>query len=104
MFTRKPGRLPGPSVIVMMPLMAIILCLICPGCPGGGSDGATNVPMGARAAFDGLSFEVPSAWTSEPPSSNMRVAQYRIAPAAGSSEPGECTLLHFPGQGGSVQT
>jgi hypothetical protein len=59
--------------------------------------------MGDRATFDGLSFEVPSGWTSEQPSSNMRVAQYRIAPASGSGEPGECTLFHFPGQGGSVQ-
>jgi hypothetical protein len=83
--------------------LVIVVGLLCPGCPGGGSDGAANVPMGARAAFDGLSFEVPAAWTSEQPSSNMRVAQYRIAPASGDPEPGECTLFHFPGQGGSVQ-
>src|SRR5262249_11774937 len=59
--------------------------------------------LGARASFNGLSFQPPASWTGEQPSSSMRVAQYRIAPASGDPEPGSCTLFHFPGQGGSVQ-
>ena len=53
--------------------------------------------MGAR----GLTWAVPSGWTSEPPSSAMRRAQYRITGAGG---PAECVVFYFgPGQGGDTR-
>ena len=43
-------------------------------------------------------WDVPSSWTTETPSSNMRVAQYRVPGTAGD---GECVVFYFgPGQGG----
>ncbi|HET9481033.1 MAG TPA: hypothetical protein VFP98_04685 [Candidatus Polarisedimenticolia bacterium] len=80
------------------------------GAPGGASTDSAPVPppstagvQGARASFAGFSFEVPQGWVSEQPSSGMRLAQYRIPPAAGDPQAGECALFHFPGQGGTVQ-
>jgi len=48
-----------------------------------------------------LKFQAPEGWVSEQPSSNMRVAQYRL-PGDG----GDASLIVFffgPGQGGSVE-
>jgi hypothetical protein len=73
----------------------------CSSGPAGGS--ASNVPLGERVSLDGLSYQPPTTWSSEKPSSGMRMAQYRIAPSSGDSDAGECALFHFPGQGGSVE-
>jgi hypothetical protein len=69
-------------------------------CSGGGA--AANVPLGEKVSFGGLSYQAPAAWVSEQPSSNMRLAQYKV-PGAGAAEAGECALFHFPGTGGPVQ-
>jgi len=85
-------------------LGAMILTVGCSGAGGGGATGAaSSVPLGPVTSHNGLSFQAPTSWASETPSSSMRVAQYRITPAPGDSEPGECALFHFPGQGGSVE-
>jgi hypothetical protein len=43
-------------------------------------------------------WEVPEGWIEDPPSSNVRRAQYRVPGAAGE---GECVVFYFgPGQGG----
>ena len=85
---------------LMPAVLAVAVALMAAGCPGGGA--AANVPLGERVSFGGLSYQPPSAWVSEQPTSNMRLAQYKIA-GVGGAEAGECALFHFPGTGGSVQ-
>jgi len=83
-------------------LVIVVLSAACAGSGSGSSGAASTVPIGPRTSFNGLSFQAPTAWAVDTPSSTMRVAQYRITPAPGDAEPGECALFHFPGQGGSV--
>lgn len=48
-----------------------------------------------------LSFKTPDGWTSEPPTSNMRVAQYRLPGEAGDAS---LVIYYFgQGQGGKVE-
>ncbi len=69
------------------------------GAPGGpGRVGETGPPAGD------LAWSVPDGWTEETPSSAMRRAQYRLPPAGGDTESGECVVYYFgPGQGGEVR-
>jgi hypothetical protein len=61
---------------------------------------ANHPPMdGVAGEAAGLRWMAPSDWVSEPPASEMRLAQWRITGSAG---PAECVLFHFPG-GGTVQ-
>jgi len=56
------------------------------------------VPEGAGSGETGLAWTPPPSWVSEPPSSPMRRAQYRVPGKAGD---GECAVFYFgPGQGG----
>jgi hypothetical protein len=79
---------------------------------------ATLAPaLGARAVADdekqakprtveveGISFDVPEAWTSSPPTSAMRKAQIRVKPVEGDSDPAELVLFVFPGGAGTVES
>ena len=58
-------------------------------------DGAEALPTQPAPAANGVNYVVPETWTSRPPSSSMRVAEWVL--------PGEatCALFTFPG-GGSV--
>jgi gluconolactonase len=47
-----------------------------------------------------ITLEIPKAWDSSPPSSNMRLAQFQIPPVEGDEEPAE--LVIFPPFGGGV--
>jgi hypothetical protein len=51
----------------------------------------------------GLTFQVPSSWKSIPPSSSMRRAELRVAPAEGDKEPAELVVFAFPGGAGTVE-
>jgi len=51
-----------------------------------------------------LTFQPPSGWTAETPTSRMRRAQYRLLRVAGDPEDAEMVVFYFPGQGGSVQS
>jgi len=82
-------------------LATIVLSIACS--KGEGTSGGASVPVGERVNLEGFSFQAPTSWKSEKPSSGMRLAQYRVDPAPGDTEPGECALFHFPGTGGSVQ-
>lgn len=54
----------------------------------------------APAAEGGIDFDLPAAWTSEPPSSSMRLAQATIPGPGG---PGQIAVFFFgPGGGGGV--
>ena len=58
-------------------------------------------PPGSGTGETGLSWTVPPDWISEPPSSAMRRAQYRVPGPAGD---GELVIFYFgPGQGGASQ-
>jgi hypothetical protein len=51
-----------------------------------------------------LRFKVPEGWISEPPSSSMRVGQYKLKRVDGDTEDASLVLYYFgQGQGGSVQ-
>jgi hypothetical protein len=67
-------------------------------------------PIGSAAAIPpagnepaAIAFEPPAAWTSEPVSSSMRKAQYRIPGSKGPESDGLMVVFYFgTGQGGSV--
>ncbi|MCB1037850.1 MAG: hypothetical protein KDD47_28710 [Acidobacteria bacterium] len=62
-------------------------------------DALPPVPEGAGTGSAGLEWKVPDSWSSVPPSSSMRRAQYRVP---GSGGDGECVVFYFgPGQGGT---
>lgn len=85
-------------------LFTAILAVSSIACSGGESgQSASSVPLADRVQLEGFSFQPPTSWKAEAPSSGMRMAQYRIDPAPGDSESGECALFHFPGSGGPVQ-
>jgi len=50
----------------------------------------------------GLAFTAPAAWTSRPPASTMRVAEFVVPRAAGDSEDAEAIVYFFGGSGGTV--
>jgi len=88
----RPTSCAAPALLVVV--------LAASACSGGGA--AAQVPLGEKVSFGGLSYQAPAAWVSEQPSSNMRLAQYKV-PGPDGAEAGECALFHFPGTGGSVQ-
>ena len=66
------------------------------GAPMGGD------PAGAQAGTSGnIAFDLPAGWTSQPPTSNMRMAQATIPGSGGN---GELVVFYFgPGGGGGVE-
>ena len=51
-----------------------------------------------------LKFDVPAGWTSKPPTSPMRVAEFTLPRATGDSEDASVTVFFFgASQGGNVQ-
>lgn len=57
-------------------------------------------PSGGSGAASDLKLKAPDGWVSETPSSNMRVAQYKLPGEAGDAS---LVVYYFgPGQGGSV--
>lgn len=64
----------------------------------------TTMAAGQRVEFLGMSTEAPQEWVAEDPSSNMRLAQFRI-PAPDGTRNGDAELVVYyfgPGQGGSI--
>ena len=60
-------------------------------------------PVSAAAPQGELALKAPDAWTSERPSSSMRVAQYQLPAAEGDAEAASLVVYYFgPGQGGST--
>lgn len=84
-------------------LMACALCWACG--EHGDAGGAQTGPAASQSnTASGLRFQAPFGWVAERPSSNMRVAQYRLPQAEGDPEDGSLVLYYFgEGQGGSVQ-
>lgn len=48
-------------------------------------------------------LQAPADWTSSPPTSMMRKAQFTLPRAAGDSEDGELVVFYFGGEGGSAE-
>jgi hypothetical protein len=61
-------------------------------------------PASASSSSGELKFKTPDGWTSQTPSSSMRVGQYELPAAEGDIEPASLVVFYFgPGQGGSVE-
>jgi hypothetical protein len=103
--------------MTLFPLVAT-LCFALTGCgetPPPATPAATDSPpagqartlsipeVGAESGTDPhgqLVWDVPAGWAQVEPSSNMRLAQYRVP---GSGGDGECVVFYFgPGQGGDA--
>lgn len=89
------------------------VALACWGCsknsaPVGTSSAAgqssTSSAKASQAVSGELHYKAPDGWTTEKPTSDMRVAQYKLPKADGDSEDALLVIYYFgPGQGGSAQ-
>jgi hypothetical protein len=90
-----------------------IVALVCCGCSKNsasvgpsrttGQTSNSAVPRSPAVAGD-LRYKVPEGWTAEKPTSDMRVAQYKLPKAAGDGEDALLVVYYFgQGQGGSAQ-
>lgn len=89
----------------------LTVVVICVGCTAGAGGAATttsssNAQSGTQTpagATGELKFKTPDGWVTEKPSSNMRVAQYKLPKVEGDSDAAALVLYFFgSGQGGSV--
>lgn len=65
---------------------------------------ATAPASRASQTVGELRYTAPAGWQEEKPTSNMRLAQYKLPRAAGDNADGELVLYYFgPGQGGTAQ-
>src|SRR6266511_351048 len=88
-------------------LIFIAIALICCACRGqsitGASNQQPNSAQTAPAAGD-LHYKVPDGWVAAPPSSKMRVAQFKLPKADGDNEDAELVVYFFGAtQGGTTQ-
>jgi hypothetical protein len=71
--------------------------------PPSASQRSTAPAQSSAAASGDLRLRAPAAWSSEPVTSSMRVAQYKLPRAEGDSEDTSLVVYYFgQGQGGSV--
>ena len=90
-----------------------VIAVICYGCSkNSGSVGtnstaaqsSTSSAKSSQTAAGALRYKAPEGWTAEKPTSDMRVAQYKLPKAAGDSEDALLVVYYFgQGQGGSAQ-
>ena len=68
-----------------------------------GSDRTQNGGQASTTAAGELKYKAPEGWVSEKPSSNMRVAQYKLSKVEGDANDAGLVLYFFgSGQGGSI--
>jgi hypothetical protein len=98
-------------------IVIITLAFACLGCSKGSVSGgprssasqtssasAPSSPSSQAAATGDVSYKVPEGWTVEKPTSEMRMAQYKLPKAAGDGEDALLVVYYFgPGQGGTTQ-
>ena len=95
-------------------IVVITLALTCLSCSKGSVSGgprsspsqtaASSAPSSQLAVAGDVSYKVPEGWTVEKPTSEMRVAQYKLPKAAGDGEDALLVVYYFgPGQGGTAQ-
>lgn len=95
--------------------IVISLCAaaaICCGCsknsgalgPGSSVAQSSSSSAPSQNATGELRYKIPEGWTTEKPTSDMRVAQYKLPKAEGDDEDALLALYYFgEGQGGSAQ-
>ena len=59
-------------------------------------------PVATHSA-GGVTFAAPKSWKEVETSSQMRLAQFQVAPVEGDKVPAELVLFKFPGGGGTVK-
>lgn len=86
-------------------LLVAILALVSVACSTPPTMVSKNAaPPSSSASTGELQFKTPDGWSSETPSSSMRVAQYQLPAAEGDAESASLVVYYFgAGQGGSVQ-
>jgi hypothetical protein len=67
----------------------------------GGMDAGAGMPGMANAAAPTLAYTAPTTWKREPPSSGMRLDQYRLPRVSGDNDDGDLAL--FGGISGTVE-
>lgn len=96
---------PLNKIKVTCALLVAILALVSIACSTPPTVVSKNAaPASSSASTGGLQFHPPAGWSSETPSSSMRVAQYQLPAAEGDAESASLVVYYFgAGQGGSVQ-
>jgi hypothetical protein len=91
-------------------LCALVICCGCSNNSGTvgtnrtAAQASTSSAQSSQTAAGELRSKVPEGWTAEKPTSDMRVAQYKLPKAAGDSEDALLVVYYFgQGQGGSAQ-
>ena len=79
-------------------LVSLISCLACTN--RGATAVANQQPTSAQNASGELSFKAPDGWTTEKPTSSMRVAQYKLPKAEGDKDDATLVLYYFGANGG----
>jgi len=84
----------------------IVLLVIFAGCSSEQQDQQQNaqnqMQMQQTQRQVELDWKAPAEWVKEQPSSNMRVAQYKL-PGPGDAAAAELAVFNFPGTGGTVE-
>ncbi|MBS1261416.1 MAG: hypothetical protein MAG453_00737 [Calditrichaeota bacterium] len=63
-----------------------------------------NIQLSGRQFTLGpLSGTLPESWTSQPPSSSMRLAQFHLAPAEGAADEAEVNVFYFGPDAGGIE-
>src|SRR4051812_45472638 len=80
-----------------------LACALCWACDHFHQTDKQNASASKQSSGD-VKFQPPAAWVTEPTTSNMRVAQYRLPRAEGDTADASLILYYFgQGQGGSAQ-
>src|SRR6185295_8041238 len=98
-----------PKTIIAIFTLALICVSCSKGSVAGGprstvSQTPSSTAPSSQAAAGEVSYKVPEGWKVEKPTSEMRLAQYKLPKAEGDGEDALLVLYYFgPGQGGTPQ-
>ena len=103
-----------PKAFIVIIITLAFVCLSCSkGSVSGGPRSSASPAAGSSAPSSSsskqgvtgeVSYKVPEGWTVEKPTSEMRLAQYKLPKATGDSEDALLVVFYFgPGQGGTPQ-
>ena len=59
-------------------------------------------PETREVTVESIKLTIPATWKEEPPSNNLRAAQFKVPSAEGDTRPTEMVVSHFGGTGGDV--
>ena len=85
--------------------LLVIVAFTCLACANNSATVVSNSQATSTQNASGeLRYKIPDGWVTEKPTSNMRVAQYKLPKAEGDPEDASLVLYYFGAtQGGSVQ-